>query len=105
MKGQLEISQYKSLSEYNNGLIKNQCRPSLGFFFEVDNMSDSQIEDIKETMKAISGSTQAGKPFAITAKARVEKFSESTKDMDFENLKKSNQEHYSSMLKNTVAIA
>ena len=99
MKGQLEISQYKSLSEYNNGLIKNQCRPSLGFFFEVDNMSDSQIEDIKETMKAISGSTKAGKPFAITAKARVEKFSESTKDMDFESLKKSTKNIIAQCLK------
>lgn len=98
-KGQLEISQYKSLSEYNNGLIKNQCRPSLGFFFEVDNMSDSQIEDIKQTMKAISGSTKAGKPFAITAKARVEKFSESTKDMDFENLKKSTKNIIAQCLK------
>lgn len=99
MKGQLEISQYKGLSEYNNGLIKNQCRPSLGFFFEVDNMSDSQIEDIKQTMKAISGSTKAGKPFAITAKARVEKFSESTKDMDFENLKKSTKNIIAQCLK------
>lgn len=98
-KGQLEISQYKNLSEYNNGLIKNQCRPSLGFFFEVDNMSDSQIEDIKQTMKAISGSTKAGKPFAITAKARVEKFSESTKDMDFENLKKSTKNIIAQCLK------
>ncbi|CAB4135775.1 COG4695 Phage-related protein [uncultured Caudovirales phage] len=99
MKGQLEISQYKSLSEYNNGLIKNQCRPSLGFFFEVDKMSNAQIEDIKETMKAISGSTKAGKPFAITAKARVEKFSESTKDMDFENLKKSTKNIIAQCLK------
>ena len=99
MKGQLEISQYKSLSEYNNGLIKNQCRPSLGFFFEVDKMSNSQIDDIKETMKAISGSTKAGKPFAITAKARVEKFSESTKDMDFENLKKSTKNIIAQCLK------
>jgi len=99
MKGQLEISQYKSLSEYNNGLIKNQCRPSLGFFFEVDKMSNSQIDDIKETMKAISGSTAAGKPFAITAKARVEKFSESTKDMDFENLKKSTKNIIAQCLK------
>jgi len=99
MKGQLEISQYKSLSEYNNGLIKNQCRPSLGFFFEVDKMSNSQIDDIKETMKAISGSTKSGKPFAITAKARVEKFSESTKDMDFENLKKSTKNIIAQCLK------
>lgn len=99
MKGQLEISQYKSLSEYNNGLIKNQCRPSLGFFFEVDNMSDSQIDDIKETMKSISGSTKVGKPFAMIAKARVEKFSESTKDMDFDNLKKSTKNIISQCLK------
>lgn len=99
MKGQLEISQYKSLSEYNNGLIKNQCRPSLGFFFEADNMSDWQIENIKKTMQGLSGPTQAGKPFAITAKARVEKFSESTKDMDFESLKKSTKNIIAQCLK------
>jgi HK97 family phage portal protein len=39
-------------------------------------------------MKSISGNRNSGKPFLFFGKARVEKFSESIKDMDFGALKK-----------------
>ncbi len=85
---QLEISQYLNASIHNNSVIVNQCKPSLGFFIEGDYPSDEQIDSIKKTMNEISGNRNAGKPFLFFGKARVEKFSESIKDMDFDRLKK-----------------
>lgn len=85
---QLEISQYLNASIHNNSVIVNQCKPSLGFFIEGDYPSDDQIDSIKKTMNEISGNRNAGKPFLFFGKARVEKFSESIKDMDFDRLKK-----------------
>jgi len=85
---QLEISQYLNASIHNNSVIVNQCKPSLGFFVEGDFPSDDQIASIKDTMKSISGNRNSGKPFLFFGKARVEKFSESIKDMDFGALKK-----------------
>ena len=85
---QLEISQYLNASIHNNSVIVNQCKPSLGFFVENDMPSDGLIASMQDTMKKISGNGNSGKPFVFFGKARVEKFSESIKDMDFGTLKK-----------------
>jgi len=85
---QLEISQYLNASIHNNSIIINQCKPSLGFFVENDMPSDDLIASVTDTMKKISGNRNSGKPFVFFGKARVEKFSESIKDMDFGSLKK-----------------
>ena len=85
---QLEISQYLNASIHNNSIIINQCKPSLGFFVENDMPSDDLIASVTDAMKKISGNRNSGKPFVFFGKARVEKFSESIKDMDFGSLKK-----------------
>lgn len=87
-KAQWEIAQYYLATKHNANLIHNGCRPSLGFFVEAEYLDDRQVQGLKDTMKAISGEKNSGKPFLFAGgKTRVEKFSESMKDMDFQNLK------------------
>lgn len=105
ISAQLEISQYINSSIHNNSLLRNQCRPSYGFFFEDDAYSQEQLKGIQTAITQINGPTGAGKSFMIAAgKVRVERFSENPKDMDFQGLKVSTANAIYNTLKIPLAL-
>jgi HK97 family phage portal protein len=84
---QLEISQYCGASVHNNAMIKNGCKPSLAMIIEQDNITQDQVASFQETLRSIAGAKNSGRPVAILGKVKIEKFSESIRDMDFDRLK------------------
>ena len=84
---QLEISQYCGASVHNNAVIRNGCKPSLAMIIEQDNITQDQVASFQETLRSIAGAKNSGRPVAILGKVKIEKFSESIRDMDFDRLK------------------
>ena len=84
---QLEISQYLVASVHNNATIINGCKPSLALIIEQDNITQDQVASFQETLRSIAGAENSGRPVAIVGKVKIEKFSESIRDMDFDRLK------------------
>ncbi len=105
ISAQLEISQYINASIHNNSLLRNQCRPSYGFFFEDDSYSSEQLQGLKTAISKINGPEGAGKSFMVTAgRVKVERFSENPKDMDFQGLKVSTANAIYNTLKIPLAL-
>lgn len=82
---QLEISQYLGASVHNNAMIKNGCKPSLAMI--VEDATQDQIASFQDTLRSVAGAENSGKPIGIVGKVKIEKFSESIRDMDFDRLK------------------
>ena len=68
-------------------MIKNGCKPSLAMIIEQDNITQDQVSSFQDTLRSIAGAENSGKPVAIVGKVKIEKFSESIRDMDFDRLK------------------
>ena len=88
---QLEIQQYILSSIHNYSLLKNQARPSGIITYKGNNdLSQEQVDGLKNTIKSkLSGAKNAGEPAFLGGDFNWIQLSESTKDMDFQNLKKS----------------
>jgi HK97 family phage portal protein len=88
---QLEIQQYILSSIHNYSLLKNQARPSGIITYKGNNdLSQEQVDGLKDTIKSkLSGAKNAGEPAFLGGDFNWIQLSESTKDMDFQNLKKS----------------
>jgi HK97 family phage portal protein len=88
---QLEIQQYILSSIHNYSLLKNQARPSGIITYKGnDDLSQEQVDGLKNTIKSkLSGAKNAGEPAFLGGDFNWIQLSESTKDMDFQNLKKS----------------
>lgn len=91
----LEISQYLLASIHNNSLIKNQGRPSglISFTGDESAISEEQALKIQEQIQnKLQGAANAGRPLFLSGKFNWQQLSESVKDMDFNNLKKTTAE-------------
>jgi HK97 family phage portal protein len=88
---QLEIQQYILSSIHNYSLLKNQARPSGIITYKGNNdLSQEQVDGLKNTIKnKLSGARNAGEPAFLGGDFNWIQLSESTKDMDFQTLKKS----------------
>lgn len=85
----LEIDQYVLASIHNISLLKNGGRPSGLLTYKGSNtLSKEQADTIKETIKSkLSGAKNAGEIPFLGGDFAWQSLSESTKDMDFGNLK------------------
>lgn len=92
---QLEISQYTLASIHNNAMLKNQARPSglLTYKGSKEDLSDDIINNIgAELQNKFKGASNAGAAALLPGNFDWIQLSQSVKDMDFLNLKKSTEQ-------------
>ena len=91
---QLEISQYTLASIHNNSLLKNQARPSGMMTYKGSEiLGDDQINGIRQELQdKFKGAANAGASGFLPGDFDWIQLSQSVKDMDFENLKKSTEQ-------------
>lgn len=98
---QLEIGQYIQAGIHNLSLIKNGARPSgLISYKGTNELNQTQIDGLKDIIKnKLSGAKNAGEPAFLGGDFVWQTLSESTKDMDFQAMKKSVSEAIYSAVK------